>query len=97
MRLLNKALLVVGLIAPETLFAYSANKVWLDDLDNGNFRVRVQYTVPALKEFREAQAIYKSKREAEVFYWHLIRGGEFATGGPAKLWFLPPKSEPNPW
>lgn len=84
-------------LLPSSLFAYSANKVWFEALDNGTYRVRVVYTVPALKEFREAHAIYKSKKEAEVYYWHLVRGGEFATGGEAKIWFIPPKSEPNPW
>jgi hypothetical protein len=96
-RLLNASLLSLAFALSESLSAYSANKVWLDPLDDGRYRVRAQYTVPALREFREAQAIYASRKEAEVFYWHLIRGGEFATGGPAKLWFLPVKSEPRPW
>lgn len=77
--------------------AYSANKVWFEVLDNGNYRVRVMYTVPALKEFREAHAIYASRKEAEDYYWHLLRGGEFATGGEAKIWFIPAKSAANPW
>ncbi len=90
--------LVLAAFLPSTsLFAYSANRVWFEVLDSGYYRVRVMYTVPALKEFREAHAIYKSKKEAEAYYWHLVRGGEFATGGDAKIWFLPAKEKANPW
>lgn len=97
MKFVLKLSAVVSLLLPQSLFAYSANKVWMERMDNGLYRVRVNYTVPALKEFREAHAIYKSKKEAEAYYWHLVRGGEFATGGEAKIWFIPPKNEPNPW
>lgn len=97
MRLIVAACVLAGLLASDLGWAYSANKVWFEVLDNGNYRVRVMYTVPALKEFREAHAIYKTRKEAESYYWHLVRGGEFATGGEAKIWFIPPKAEPNPW
>jgi hypothetical protein len=100
MRLLSILVITISLIAvmiPQHALAYSANKVWLETMDDGRIRVAVQYTVPALKEFRLAHAIFTNRAEADTFYWHLIKGGEFSVNGPAQLRFIPPKSEPSPW
>ena len=88
---------LVALMIPKPLLAYSANKVWMDFLNDGRYRVAVQYTVPALKEFREAHAIFNQKKAAEKFYWQLVTGGEFAVNGSAQVVFIPPKTEPIPW
>ncbi|MBC7661096.1 MAG: hypothetical protein H7249_15465 [Chitinophagaceae bacterium] len=85
------------LAVPMRLYAYSANKVFMETLDDGRIRVAVFYTVPALKEFRNAQAIFTSKKEANAFYWHLVKGGDFSVNGPANLRFTPPKTQPTPW
>ncbi len=81
----------------ETLWAYSANKVAFEFLDTGRYRVTVSYTVPALKEFRESYVIFKKKKDAEKFYWALIRGADFYPENPELLRFVEPKREPEPW
>lgn len=82
---------------PKTVLAYSANKVWIEALDDGRYRVAIQYTVPALKEFRLAHAIFNKKKDADAFCWQLIRGADFSVGGTDKVWFTPPKSKAVPW
>ncbi len=88
--------LALGLV-PTPLFAFSANKVWWESLDDGRVRIAVQYTVPALKEFRLAHAIFTQKKEADAFYWHLIQGGEFSVNGQAQLRYPTLKKEAVPW
>lgn len=79
------------------LWAYSANKVNFEFLEDGRYRVTVGYTIPALKEFRESYVIFTKKKEAEAFYWNLIRGADFYPEKPELLRFSPPKVEPRPW
>ena len=76
--------------------AYSANKVWFEFRPNGIFRVYVNYTVPELKEFREAYVEFRAKKEAERFYWDLVRGADFYPPDPAGRRFQsrPPVAEP---
>ena len=94
--LLRIAIMILALW-PKAAAGYSANKVWFDFMDNGRYRVRVQYTVPALKEFREAYAVFQKRKEAEAFYWHLVKGGDFSVGAGAQLRFEPVKAEATPW
>jgi hypothetical protein len=89
--------LAISLLLPQNLWAYTANKVWFDFMRNGSYRVSVSYTIPALREFREAYAVFKKKKEAQTFYWHLVRGGEFSVNGPSSLRFEPTKLAPDPW
>lgn len=91
------ALFLIILLQPKCLLAYTANKVWFDFMQNGSYRVSVSYTIPALREFREAYAVFKKKKDAENFYWHLVRGGEFSVNGPSQLHFEPTKTNPDPW
>jgi len=77
--------------------AYTANKVAFEFLQNGRYRVTVNYTVPELKEFRESYVIFKKKKEAESFYWKLIQGADFYPEDPQLVRFIPPKSQPTPW
>lgn len=91
------ALFVIILLLPQNLVAYTANKVWFDFQRNGSYRVSVSYTIPALREFREAYAVFRKKKDAETFYWHLVRGGEFSVNGPSSLRFEPSKTSPDPW
>jgi len=90
--------LIMGLsgLCPKA-FGYSANKIWREVMDDGRIRISVQYTVPALKEFRLAHAIFTKQKEADTFYWHLVQGGEFSVNGPAQLRFIPPKKQAAPW
>ncbi|MBC7531430.1 MAG: hypothetical protein H7318_07615 [Oligoflexus sp.] len=85
------------LMIPQNLLAYSANKVWMEHLDDGRYRVGIQYTVPALKEFRLAHAIFNKKKDADLFYFQVLRGADFSVNGTDKVWFTPPKTKPEPW
>ena len=77
--------------------AYTANKVGFEFLQNGRYRVTVNYTVPELKEFRESYVLFNKKKEAEGFYWKLVRGADFYPEDPKLVRFVPPKSQPTPW
>ena len=77
--------------------AYSANKVWFEFRDRGVFRVYVNYTVPELKEFREAHVDFRSRAKAEKFYWDLVRGADFHLPDPNTRRFTKPPLEPDPW
>ncbi len=76
--------------------AYTANKVWFEFRNNGRYRVYANYTVPALKEFREMYVDFTSKKKAEAFYWDLIRGADFYPPDPENRVFTsqPPQAEP---
>ena len=63
----------------------------------GIYRVYVNYTVPEVKEFREAYAEFKSKKKAERFYWDLIRGGDFTLPDPKSVRFVKQPLQPDPW
>ncbi len=78
-------------------YAYTANKVAFEFLQNGQYRVTVNYTVPELKEFRESYVIFSRKKEAESFYWKLVRGADFYPDDPKLVRFIPPKTKPTPW
>lgn len=78
-------------------WAYTANKVWFEFLEDGRYRVTVNYTIPALKEFRESYVLFNKKKEAEAFYWALVRGAEFYPEDPGTIRYLQPKLEPKPW
>lgn len=77
-------------------WAFTANKVWFEFRPRGRYRVTVNYTVPALKEFRESYVDFKDKKEAEKFYWALVRGADFFPADAGKFKFVtqPPAGEP---
>jgi len=77
--------------------AYTANKVWFEFRPEGTFRVRVVYTVPELKEFREAFVEFTSKKKAEAYYWALLRGADFYHPNPEGIEFVTQPIEPQPW
>ena len=58
-------------------FSYTANKIWFLFLESGRMRIKIVYTVPALKELREVSIEYNDRRRAEADYWKLVRGAEF--------------------
>jgi hypothetical protein len=82
---------------PKSAWSLSANKVWFQFLDTGRYRVSISYTVPALKEFREAHVEYDSKEEAEKVYWLLVKGADFYIDHSNKVKFEPVKTAPRPW
>ena len=90
-------LIVLFGLSPGRLHAFTANKVWFDFLDRGQYRVTVNYTIPALKEFRESAVIFGKKSEAEKFYWALVRGADFYPEDPKLVRYVAPKLQPLPW
>jgi len=78
-------------------FGYSANKVWMEFRDNGRFRVYVNYTVPELKEFREVWVEFAKKKEAESYYFDLVRGADFYMPESKYRSFQKKPAEPTPW
>lgn len=84
-------------LSAATADAYTANKVWFEFRPNGIYRVYVNYTVPALREFREAYAEFTSKKEAEAFYWDLVKGVDFFMPNPKARKFVENPQKPSPW
>lgn len=96
--LVRVGLLVLGgMLWAETGLCYSANKVWFEFMEDGTYKVVVNYTVPEIKEFRESYVIFSNKRKAESFYWALVRGADFYPSQPYVLGFTKPKLNPDPW
>lgn len=78
-------------------YAFTANKVWFEFRPNGAYRVYVNYTIPALKEMREAYVDFNKKKEAEVYYWDLVKGADFYLPDSKNHKFVDPPSESDPW
>lgn len=77
--------------------SYTANKVWFEYRPNGIYRVNVNYTVPALKEFREAFVDFTDKKEAESYYWDLVKGADFYLTDKDDRRFVNREPKPEPW
>jgi hypothetical protein len=77
--------------------AYTANKVWFEFRPEGIYRVHVGYTVPELKEFRESYVEFRKKKDAEKFYWDLVRGADFYPPDPMARRFVNQPLVPDPW
>lgn len=77
--------------------AYSANKVWFEFRPSGIYRVYVNYTVPELKQYRESYVEFRKKKDAERFYWDLVRGADFYPPDPTARRFATPPMKPDPW
>lgn len=82
---------------PLRLSAFTANKVWFEFMDTGQYKVVVNYTIPELKEFRESYVIFNIKQEAEAYFWALVRGADFLPGSPPTIKFKKPKLQAEPW
>jgi hypothetical protein len=88
---------LLGCLVGSSSYAYTANKVEFEFMQNGRYRVTVSYTIPELKEFRESYVLFIKKKEAERFYWQLVRGADFYPDDPQLVRYLPPKSQAIPW
>ena len=77
--------------------AYTANKVWFMFKPQGGYRVYVGYTVPELKEYREAHVNFTNKKAAETYYWNLIRGADFYLPDSETIRFSNQEMKPEPW
>lgn len=80
-----------------SLEAHTANKVWFEFLPKGGYRIIIQYTLPDIKELREAYIELSQKSLAEKIYSQLIRGGEFYINETGELEFKQQNLKPDPW
>jgi hypothetical protein len=78
------------------LFALTANKVWFE-FHPGFYRVYAEYTIPELRQLRTAVGEFRSKKQAEKFYFSLIKGGEFKINSHGEIVFPKEPTEPQPW
>ena len=95
-------LFLVFLLADLTLttqrgFSYTANQVSFEFLGNGSYRVNLYYTVPALREFREASIRFQNRRQAEKFYFDVVQGGDFYINSEGEVDFINSNLKPSPW
>lgn len=97
MRLFIGFLFLSALAAASNAYAFTANKVWFEFRPRGRYRVTVNFTVPALKEFRESYVEFTNKKEAEKFYWALVRGADFFPADAKNFKFTKQPSAGEPW
>ena len=76
--------------------AFTANSVSFETLDRG-WRVYVEYTIPQIKELRQAFVEFRSYEKAAEFYWKLVRGANFYLTPGGKIKFITPPKTPDPW
>jgi hypothetical protein len=89
---------VLLLISASQAGAYTANQVAFEFRPNGTYRVYLYYTVPALKEFREAAVEFTSRKKAEAFYFEVLRGADFfINDDSASTQFVNEPLAPKPW
>lgn len=93
----KKTLLVALLLLAQEASAYTANKVWMVLTNYGRYRVYVNYTVPELKEFREAYVEFAHKKKAEKYYFDLLKGADFYYPDADKREFKNRPLQPQPW
>ena len=76
---------------------FTANQVGFEFRPNGLYRVYLYYTVPALKEFRQAEVEFTNRKKAEEFYFAVLRGAEFYLDKPGNIKFINKPLAPVPW
>lgn len=81
----------------QRLLAYHANMMFFEFMQDGRYKVLVHYTIPELKEYRESYVIFNKKKEAERFYFALLRGADFYPSEPQAVRYIKPKLKPTPW
>lgn len=86
-----------SLLLPARTDAYTANQVSFEFLATGAYRVNLYYTVPALREFREASIEFGDRKQAEKFYFDVIRGADFYINAQGDVEFNNGQLTPNPW
>lgn len=77
--------------------ALTANQVAFEFRPNGLYRIYLYYTVPALKEFREAYVEFTSRKKAEKFYFDVLRGADFYLDEPEQVRFINKPLNSEPW
>lgn len=87
---------LMGWLFPGVTFALTANRVWYE-IHPRVIRVYVSYTIPEIKETREAFSEFKDPKKASRFYWDLVRGAEFYLNSSERIRFKNPSGQPDPW
>lgn len=82
-------------VFPSSSYAYTANKAWMEFRANGEYRVFVEYTVIEIKELRTVYIDFKTKKEAENFYFNLLKGADFYLSDSSIKFSS--SSEEEPW
>lgn len=95
--LLLIASLVLGCFYAQKSIALTANQVAFEFRPNGIFRIYLYYTIPAVKEFREAYVEFTDRKRAEKFYYDVLRGADFYLENPDDLRFVNKPLEAQPW
>ncbi len=91
-------IIIAALSIPSNAWGLTANKVWMEFRPDGRYRVFVNYTVPEIKQFREAYVDFSKKKDAEKFYFDLVRGADFYRPDANQRGFdSNPKATPTPW
>jgi hypothetical protein len=85
------------LLLPTRTYAYTANQASFEFLATGAYRVNLYYTVPSLREFREASIEFGERKQAEKFYFDVIRGADFYVNAQGDVEFNNGQLTPNPW
>jgi hypothetical protein len=78
-------------------FGLTANQVSFEFRPNGIYRVYLFYTIPALKELRESYVEFTTRKEAEKFYFDVLRGADFYLDDPKDVRFVNQPLEAQPW
>lgn len=81
----------------EPALAFVASKVFFEARPNGIYRVNVTYTIPALKEVRESFVEFRSRKDAEAFYYDLLNGVDFYQEDAKRREFRQAPRQPTPW
>ncbi|MEY4631280.1 MAG: hypothetical protein RIQ81_1400 [Pseudomonadota bacterium] len=90
-------LILICLGGAEPALGLTASKVAFEARPDGIFRVYVTYTVPALKEVKEAFVEFNQRKEAEAYYYDLLRGADFYLNDPSRREFKTGPRQPTPW
>jgi hypothetical protein len=78
-------------------YALTANQVAFEFRPNGRYRVNVYYTIPAVKEFRQAYVEFTRRKDAEAYYFKILRGADFYLDDPSDVRFINEPLNPEPW
>ena len=89
--------LIILTLWPTRSFSYTASKAWVEVLPAGIYRVHIAYTVPELKERRQAMVEFSDPQAATTYYLDLIRGADFTLPSPDDRQFKVPKKFAKPW
>lgn len=77
---------------------FNADRVIIDKLPNGYYRIIIKYTNIEIGEYREAHADFKKYEEAQKLFNMLIKGADFFLGDITKsVHFHNPPEKNNPY